>query len=256
MDGHTLEMKIPNCEAFPPRMLKPSCGKNQQGDAVTRTLPLGKFSFHSPGLLPVQGPSSSPELSSLQCLRDGPKAWVLQCSARQQHQALHPNSCHRAHLRGLAPILHQLHIPGYPIGNNPSTAHRAGICHPARPTFPGRCRLGITQSQRPFYQENLREPRQGWRHRTRAGPGRRRPPHLRSGRLLEDDGAGQELRELVVVVGVIDALRGTRGGSAGAGPGSPRPARPRHRHHHPRAVPRSPRPGLTSCGGTQAGGLS
>lgn len=27
---HTLEMKIPNCEAFPPRMLKPSCERNQQ----------------------------------------------------------------------------------------------------------------------------------------------------------------------------------------------------------------------------------
>lgn len=29
-DRRTLEMKIPSCEAFPPRMLKPNCERNQQ----------------------------------------------------------------------------------------------------------------------------------------------------------------------------------------------------------------------------------
>lgn len=52
--------------------------------------------------------------------------------------------------------------------------------------------------------------------------------HLRSRRLLQDDGAGQELGELVVVVGVIDPLQGNA-------PAGRQAAAPAAHPHHQRA---------------------
>lgn len=228
--------------------------------------PAGKCSHQDPSLgpvlfpfprtfLPVQGPSNSQD--SPPC--PASKAWVLQCSARQQHQVLSsPNTCQREHLRGPAPILQQLHIPGYYIGNNSSSFPPPWHLSPCQPHACHSSSLCQDAAGREY-----RDPsaffvgkRSGNATPRPGAPGRRLPAHLRSGRLLEDDGAGQELRELVVVVGVINALRGTRGGSVGAGPGSPARRGPAAATAPPGPFPRSPRPGLTSCGGTQAGGLS
>lgn len=231
MDGHTLEMKIPNCEAFPPRMLKPSCGGKPAGKCNHQNLSLSPALLLFPRApLRVQDPSNSPGPSSLLCFPHGSKA-------RQQHQSLSPNSCHRQHPR--APRSH------------PPAAPHPKIPHGEQPT-PWNLSPCSSLCQDAASRE-YRDPRTLFfgRNRSQAAPGRRRPPHLRPGRLLENDGAGQELRELVVVVGVINALRGTRTASAAAGPGSPALRGPAGT---PGPCPRYP--GLTSCGGTQAGGLS
>lgn len=126
-DGHTLEMKIPSCEAFPPRMLKPSCGKKQQGNAVTRILPLAQFFSHSPGLF-----SLSRTLPIPQDQMDPRRG----CCSAQPSSSTSPSLLIPAtgNTSGApAPIPQQLHIPRYHFGNHPSPCPPAWNLPPCPP---------------------------------------------------------------------------------------------------------------------------